>query len=73
MVVTGDITQVDLPANRPSGLIEIQSILKGIEGIRFVYFTEKDVVRHELVSTIIRAYEERGTQPRDPRVTPAGP
>jgi phosphate starvation-inducible PhoH-like protein len=73
MVVTGDITQVDLPANRPSGLIEIQSILKGIEGIRFVYFTEKDVVRHELVSTIIRAYEGRGTQPRDPGVTPAGP
>jgi phosphate starvation-inducible PhoH-like protein len=58
MVITGDITQVDLPASRPSGLIEIQGILKGVEGIRFVYFTEKDVVRHELVQQIIRAYEE---------------
>ncbi len=60
MVITGDITQVDLPASRTSGLIEIQSVLKGIEGIRFVYFTEKDVVRHELVSAIIKAYEEWG-------------
>ena len=50
MVITGDITQVDLPSSRPSGLIEIQSVLKSIAGIRFVYFTEKDVVRHELVS-----------------------
>jgi phosphate starvation-inducible PhoH-like protein len=65
MVITGDITQVDLPASRQSGLIEIQSVLRGIEGIRFVYFTEKDVVRHELVSAIIKAYEEHGTQPRD--------
>jgi len=60
MVITGDITQVDLPAGRASGLIEVQTVLKGIEGIRFVYFTEKDVVRHELVSEIIRAYEEHG-------------
>ena len=66
MVVTGDITQVDLPPHRASGLIEIQSVLRGIEGIRFVYFTEKDVVRHELVSAIIKAYEERGTQSREP-------
>jgi len=58
MVITGDITQVDLPSSRASGLIEIQAILKGIEGIQFVYFTEKDVVRHELVSEIVRAYEE---------------
>jgi phosphate starvation-inducible PhoH-like protein len=65
MVITGDITQVDLPTSRQSGLIEIQSVLRGIEGIRFVYFTEKDVVRHELVSEIIKAYEGRGTQPRD--------
>jgi phosphate starvation-inducible PhoH-like protein len=65
MVVTGDITQVDLPASRQSGLIEIQSVLKGIGGIRFVYFTEKDVVRHELVSAIVKAYEERGAPPRD--------
>ena len=58
MVITGDITQVDLPSSRASGLIEIQSVLKSIAGIRFVYFTEKDVVRHELVSDIVRAYDE---------------
>jgi phosphate starvation-inducible PhoH-like protein len=57
MVVTGDITQVDLPASRPSGLIEIQTVLKGVPGISFVYFNEKDVVRHRLVSAIVRAYE----------------
>ena len=57
MVVTGDITQVDLPPNRPSGLIEIQSVLNGIDGIRFVYFDDRDVVRHDLVSSIIRAYD----------------
>jgi phosphate starvation-inducible PhoH-like protein len=56
-VITGDITQVDLPENKSSGLIEIQSILKGIEGIEFVYFSEKDVVRHPLVQDIIIAYE----------------
>jgi len=65
MVITGDITQVDLPAGRPSGLIEIQAILKRVEGIRFVYFTEKDVVRHELVSEIIKAYEGYGLQGRE--------
>jgi phosphate starvation-inducible PhoH-like protein len=58
MVITGDITQVDLPSTRASGLIEIQSVLKHVAGIRFVYFTEKDVVRHELVSEIVRAYDE---------------
>jgi phosphate starvation-inducible PhoH-like protein len=58
MVITGDITQVDLPSTRASGLIEIQSVLKHVEGIRFVYFTEKDVVRHELISEIVRAYDE---------------
>ena len=57
MVITGDITQVDLPASRPSGLIEIQGVLQGIEGIRFVYFDDRDVVRHDLVSAIVRAYD----------------
>lgn len=57
VVVTGDITQVDLPAEKVSGLIEIQGVLSGIEGIRFVYFTEKDVVRHRLVQDIVKAYE----------------
>ena len=57
MVVTGDITQVDLPASRVSGLIEIQTVLQGIDGIRFIYFDDRDVVRHDLVSSIVRAYD----------------
>ena len=57
-VITGDITQVDLPRDRSSGLVEAQKILEGIEDIRFVYFTNKDVVRHKLVQQIIRAYEQ---------------
>lgn len=57
MVITGDITQIDLPEGMPSGLVEIQYILKGIEGIKFVYFTEKDVVRHPIVQEIVKAYE----------------
>jgi len=56
-VITGDITQVDLPENKTSGLVEIQSILKGIEGIEFIYFSDRDVVRHPLVQEIIKAYE----------------
>jgi len=56
-VVTGDITQVDLSDKTASGLIQVQAILTGIEGIKFVYLTEKDVVRHRLVQDIIRAYE----------------
>jgi phosphate starvation-inducible PhoH-like protein len=56
-VVTGDITQVDLPTERTSGLIEIQEILRDIPGIQFVYFTEQDVVRHRLVQEIIKAYD----------------
>jgi phosphate starvation-inducible PhoH-like protein len=56
-VITGDVTQIDLPAGKISGLVEAEKILKGIEGIRFVYFTERDVVRHRLVQEIIRAYE----------------
>ncbi|MCL6583847.1 MAG: PhoH family protein [bacterium] len=56
-VITGDITQIDLPADRPSGLVEVQSILKKVQGIRFIYFSELDVVRHSLVQKIIKAYE----------------
>jgi phosphate starvation-inducible PhoH-like protein len=59
-IVTGDITQVDLPSGSQSGLIEIQSILMAIDGISFVYLTEKDVVRHRLVREILRAYQKRG-------------
>ncbi|NPV80407.1 MAG: PhoH family protein [Firmicutes bacterium] len=56
-VVTGDLTQIDLPKGQFSGLAEIQGILKGIEGIEFVYLTDQDVIRHELVQRIVRAYE----------------
>ena len=59
-VITGDVTQVDLPTGKRSGLIEAERILSKLEGIEFVYFTEKDVVRHKLVQMIIRAYEEQG-------------
>jgi phosphate starvation-inducible PhoH-like protein len=68
MVITGDVTQVDLPASRHSGLIEVQRILTGVPGIDFVYFDEGDVVRHQLVSAIIRAYgahEARGADRED--------
>ncbi len=56
-VITGDVTQIDLPAGKTSGLVEAERILKDIEGIKFVYFSERDVVRHRLVQEIIRAYE----------------
>ena len=56
-VITGDITQIDLPAAKISGLVEAREVLAGIEGIHFSYFTEVDVVRHPLVQEIIRAYE----------------
>lgn len=59
MVITGDITQVDLPRESSSGLIQVQGVLKDIEGIRFVYFSEKDVVRHELVRKIVKAYDQK--------------
>ncbi|MBA3321727.1 MAG: PhoH family protein [Pyrinomonadaceae bacterium] len=57
-VITGDVTQIDLPTGKRSGLIEAERVLAGVEGIEFVYFTDKDVVRHRLVQLIIRAYEQ---------------
>ena len=56
-VITGDITQIDLPAGRPSGLIQAVDILDGVEGIRFVRFSDRDVVRHPIVQAIVKAYE----------------
>ena len=56
-VITGDITQIDLPSGRRSGLVEAQRVVGGLAGIEFVYFNEKDVVRHRLVQMIIQAYE----------------
>jgi phosphate starvation-inducible PhoH-like protein len=58
-VITGDITQIDLPNAKKSGLLEASDVLKGVEGISFNYFDEEDVVRHNLVSRIIRAYDDR--------------
>jgi phosphate starvation-inducible protein PhoH and related proteins len=60
VVVTGDITQIDLPPGRISGLVEAISVLSGVEQIAFSYFDDKDVVRHRLVQSIIRAYEAWG-------------
>jgi len=57
-VITGDVTQIDLPQGKVSGLIEAREILEGIEGIQFVIFTREDVVRHPLVQEIIDAYEK---------------
>ncbi|MEO8661144.1 MAG: PhoH family protein [Bryobacteraceae bacterium] len=57
MVVTGDVTQIDLPAGRRCGLIDAIEVLRGVEGISFVQFEDKDVVRHSLVQKIVRAYE----------------
>ena len=56
-VITGDITQIDLPSGVKSGLIEADQILKGIDEIGFTYFSEDDVVRHKVVAKIIKAYE----------------
>jgi phosphate starvation-inducible PhoH-like protein len=61
-VITGDITQIDLPNARRSGLLEAVDILKRVEGLAFVYFDESDVVRHHLVQRIIRAYDEHKTR-----------
>jgi len=61
-VITGDVTQSDLPKGHPIGLVEAQEVLKGIEGIKFVHLTGEDVVRHELVQRIIEAYEKSRTE-----------
>ncbi len=61
-VITGDITQIDLPVDKPSGLIEAKKILQEIEGIKFIFFSKKDVVRHGLVQKIIKAYEDLDAQ-----------
>ena len=68
MVVTGDVTQIDLPREQGSGLVTVQNVLGTIEGIDFVHFSNEDVVRHKLVQRIVEAYkrhaEETGTQRR---------
>jgi phosphate starvation-inducible PhoH-like protein len=66
-IITGDITQIDLPENKASGLINAKNILNNIDGIEFVYFNEKDVVRHKLVADIIKAYENSKAENRTNR------
>ena len=61
-VITGDITQSDLPKNRASGLIEAKEILSDIDGIKFIFFSKRDVVRHKLVQKIINAYEQKNSE-----------
>jgi len=63
-VITGDVTQIDLPTGKRSGLIEAERVLSGVEDIEFIYFTEKDVVRHRLVQMIIKAYEKHTSKPQ---------
>jgi phosphate starvation-inducible PhoH-like protein len=57
MVITGDVTQIDLPPGKQSGLVHAMSVLKNVEGISFIHFDDVDVVRHNLVQRIVRAYE----------------
>jgi phosphate starvation-inducible protein PhoH/intein/homing endonuclease len=67
VVITGDITQIDLPTGRTSGLVEAIAVLSGVKGISFVYFDEKDVVRHRLVQSVIKAYDAYGASQTPPR------
>ena len=69
MVVTGDVTQIDLPGTQKSGLIQAERILTGIKGIAFRHFSKADVVRHPLVQEIIHAYEQQGSGRRAPANT----
>lgn len=67
MIVTGDVTQTDLPSDQPSGLKVAQSLLRHVEGIAFCHFTQADVVRHPLVQRIVEAYERHAAQSRFPK------
>jgi phosphate starvation-inducible PhoH-like protein len=62
VVITGDVTQVDLPRDQASGLIQVQQILGDVEGIKFVHFNHRDVVRHKLVQRIVEAYREHAEE-----------
>ncbi len=67
MVVTGDITQIDLPREQASGLVAVSEILQGVEGVEFVRFGDEDVVRHKLVRRIVAAYD-RAAQASAPKI-----
>jgi phosphate starvation-inducible PhoH-like protein len=62
-VVTGDVTQIDLPGARVSGLVQAMEVVGKIDGISFIYFDERDVVRHKLVQAIVKAYDAYGSGP----------
>jgi phosphate starvation-inducible PhoH-like protein len=72
-VITGDVTQVDLPVGRTSGLTHAQRILSNVEGIHFSHFTDVDVVRHPLVQAVIRAYEKAEVLAQAAREAQSGP
>jgi phosphate starvation-inducible PhoH-like protein len=72
-VITGDVTQVDLPSGARSGLLEAQRLLSGIQGITFCYFTEVDVVRHPLVQEIIKAYDRHDAERAAAKKAPPTP
>ena len=61
MIVTGDLSQIDLPKGMPSGLQDALQTLDDVRGVGFIRFTERDVIRHQLVSRIVRAYERKET------------
>jgi phosphate starvation-inducible PhoH-like protein len=69
-VITGDVTQIDLPAGRPSGLVEAREVLRDVPGVEIVAFSERDVVRHELVQKIILAYERYGARSGEDAAAP---
>lgn len=68
MIVTGDMTQIDLPSSQTSGLVQALRILKGVKGISFVELNKKDIVRHKLVTRIVEAYENSKRTPRPAKV-----
>ena len=69
MIVTGDMTQIDLPASQTSGLVQAIKILKGVKGISFIELNKKDIVRHKLVTRIVEAYEKSRKKRKQKRKT----
>ena len=72
MIITGDCTQIDLPASQRSGLIEAQRILQGVPGIAFIQMDEGDIIRHKLVTRIVQAYEQAARQRKEPKAAHEG-
>ena len=68
MIITGDMTQIDLPSSQTSGLIQAMKILKGVKGISFIELNKKDIVRHKLVTRIVEAYEKYEEKKKEARL-----